>query len=123
MLRIEPSRLLRAWWFALHSLLALSVALLGWGWIAVLLWLAIALHARYGCPRVTIPLLVERDGAWSVPSKQLYDLRLGPDTSYSYEWASLRLESQHRGDVVRVLLLRDQLERDAWRRLQQRLRA
>lgn len=122
--KIESSRWLEAWWLALHVVLALTIAALDIGWTqAGLGWLGLALHAVLGRPRSKIGLLLECDGVWSAPVEQRYDMRLGSATAYSYDWVRLCLEPRGTGRALWVLLLRDQLDAEGWRRLQQRLRA
>jgi hypothetical protein len=105
-------------------MLALAVAALDIGAAAAALgWSALALHAQLAHPRCEVRLLLEAGGIWAAPVEQRFDLRLGRRTTYTYDWVSLCLESRGTGRALCVLLLRDQLDPEDWRRLQQRLRA
>ena len=116
-LRARRSRSLLAWWLALHVLLAVSVltSTVGLIWSGMLL-LAVCVHAWIRLPGSSILLLRFGDGSWAIPEQGRFKLQLAPNSSYSTVWVRLVFEAD--GARNTVLLLRDQMETEDWRRLQ-----
>jgi hypothetical protein len=121
-LRLEPSRALRAWWWALHALLAAAAWLVGWPWPVALLALAgVIVHGlgrRPGPPPET--LLVAADGACRVPQWGEEVVAPGPRTRLT--WFAIDLDLGVGPRRRRLTLLADQLEPEQWTRLQAILR-
>jgi hypothetical protein len=97
-------------------LAASVIALDPWPAIAGALLTAVALHGIVRFPRATERLIQARDGSWALPSRGLAGLRLARGTAWGDTWVDLVLAGS--GRRVRVLLLRDQLGAEDWRRLQ-----
>jgi len=118
----ERSRLLVAWWIALHLLL-LGVAAYIPGPMAMKLCgaLLVPLHAAARWPSAPPRVVCYRDGAWAVPELGLAGLRLGGRTRYTTLWVRLSLVASTR--ALDIVLLVDQLDVHAWRRLQVSLRS
>ena len=121
-IRLRPSRLLRTWWWFLHGLAALAIAVSSLHlWWKCLLAAGLLAHARWRrVPRV--PGL-ERDpsGHWSVPSLDRHDLVLTARSRCGGWWIRLVLEDS-RGTLEWVLY-RDQLPPRTWRLLEAAVRA
>ncbi|HEX7081896.1 MAG TPA: protein YgfX [Gammaproteobacteria bacterium] len=118
----EPSRLLAAWRFAVHALAVAGVAASGIGW-PVKLGAVAAVLAHAAARRVPRPSRIVRtaDGAWALPDRGLDGLELRPGTAVAPFWVSLRLAAPGARAFV-VLLLKDQVDQEAWRALQAELR-
>jgi hypothetical protein len=124
-LKLERSRALVLWWAGLHLLLGVTVLQLAAGVApaasvpaaravaAVGGLLTLALHAHYGFPHAPLSLILSPTGLWSVPERGLHALELAPGTSCSAWWVLLILGPPR----TRVLVLRDQLGAESWRRL------
>jgi hypothetical protein len=116
-LKPEPSRVLKIWWCALHALLAVAALLVGWPWPVRAAWiLAVLIHAALRRPRATPSLLiVGADGSWQIPEWGHETLPLARGSVLTPLGLALHLgigpKRRH------VLLLRDQVGPDDWRRL------
>ena len=105
------------WWAALHLLLWGSVLATTRNVVAGLMALGVlAAHAAVRFPDTRVVLSRSGDGRWSIPARGLFDLELGPGTCFAAFWVLLELVSPDRS--LRLVLLRDQLGRRDWRRLQ-----
>lgn len=105
------------WWAALHLLLWGSVLAATGSVVAGLAALGVlAIHAAMRFPDTRVVLVRFGDGRWSIPAQGLFDLELGTGTSFAASWVLLELVSHDRS--LRLVLLRDQLDVGAWRRLQ-----
>lgn len=81
-------------------------------WSAILTG-ALLLHACVRRPRASRPLLVYLPpGVWALPAAGRFDLRLTAATAVGPGWARLDF-----GPGGSILLLADQFEPGAWRRL------
>lgn len=111
----RPSRILAVWRAALAGLLATAAATLGVPWPARLVLAAVACGLTVGCARRRrFGVIRVGGGRWSVPSG-------GPggelfQAQYSSWWVELRSDAP--GRPAGVVLLRDQLDAEDWRRLQ-----
>jgi hypothetical protein len=118
----KPSRSLEIWWAGVHLLAVLGLISSALPAPLALAGLAALLaHARLR--RLSpAPAVLRRgaDGRWALPARGLHDLALGSGTAVGPFWAQLRLEGPEAR--LAVLLLRDQLDREAWRALQAQLR-
>lgn len=119
-LLLEPrfSRSLALAWLALHAVLGAALwaaAVPGWAKAAGLV--ALVLHAAAARPGPAPALVWRADGAFELEADAY---RLDGTTTYTDSWVSLRLT----GPAGRreVVLVRDQLDRVTWSRLQARLR-
>jgi hypothetical protein len=81
---------------------------------------AIAIHGIAAFPGNVDVLVLASDGTWSLPRRQLFGLRLAGGSNWGAWWAELVLAGPQLR--VRVLLLRDQLPAEDWRRLQVAMR-
>jgi hypothetical protein len=117
----SPSRWLATWWWGVHALAAAGVATSGLPSAAAGAILAsLALHAWWRRPASPRPLELSRDGLWAVPGTALERLTLAEGTGVGPFWVHLKLAGP--GARISCLLLRDQLETEAWRALQAELR-
>jgi hypothetical protein len=124
-LRPKRSRWLMLWWLALHLVVSLGVIALGLGALATCFAAAaLGAHGVLRAPRRTAVLLRRRDGTWALPDAGLDRLRLGRGTRYGSLWMELVLvaDSPNRKRKTAILLLRDQVDAESWRRLQAQLR-
>ena len=120
-LELAPSRRLAVWWTLVHALL--GAALLGLDLPALAALPGIGLVAAHGfCRRPRAPrrLMLAADGTWAIPETGEAGLKLAPGTAWSTWWAELVLRGA--GVRRRILILSDQLDPEAWRRLQVGLR-
>jgi hypothetical protein len=83
--------------------------------VTLALLAAIGLHWIGRRPR-PVGVVVSADGMWCLPAAGAFRLELGEGTAFSTWW--VRLELVDGRTTHAVLLLRDQLEPEAWRRLQ-----
>ena len=116
-LDLEPSRLLRGWWCALHALLAAAVLLAGVPVaLKALLCVALAAHAAVRRPRRGPTVIrVAGDGSCDVPEWRTGNRGLGAGTLICPFWIKLDLG---RGLPRRyIFLFVDQVAPDDWRRL------
>lgn len=81
---------------------------------------AVLAHAALRRPPRATEVRRLPDGTWSLPALGLDRLDLRPGTAVGPFWVRLHLGTADR--VVSVLLLRDQLDAETWRRLQAELR-
>jgi hypothetical protein len=122
-LRPEPSRWLAAWWSLLHAVVAAAVLALYLSWPPALFALpAIVAHAVVCRPAAAPRLQVGPQRRWSLPERSLHGLMLAAGSTYTANWVDLVLQHES-GRVARVLLVRDQLPAEDWRRLQALLRS
>lgn len=114
--KLERSRWLWAWWLGLHLVLGLTAALIcPWPALTAAAAGGLGIHAFKRRPRAS-PLVVYSDGGlWGLPAEGLFELKLSPKTRYGPFWVELVFDNPV---APRVLLVRDQLEGPAWRRLQ-----
>lgn len=106
---------------AVHAVAAASFLVCGLAWPLKVLGAAAVLgHAVFRRPARAVPLRLLPDGAWSLPTRGLERLSLRPGTAVGPFWVRLRLGGG--SSIVVVLLLKDQLDRASWRRLQAELR-
>jgi hypothetical protein len=112
---------MRAWWLALHGLLGAAAVSLEAGVVSGAVVAACAVHGAARWPRIPPTVVYLGDGLWAVPAWRRWALALAPASTYSGHWARLVLCSGHDFSAA-VLLLRDQLDDDAWWRLQSVLR-
>jgi hypothetical protein len=112
---LDPSLYVILWWALLHGLLAAAIVLLGAALAATTaLIAALGAHAvvRYPCaPRL---LVLYPDGAWTVPERGAYGRKLAPGTTWSPWYVELVLVGC---GGARILIVRDQLGAEDWRRL------
>jgi len=80
----------------------------------------VLVHAALRRPPPITVIRRHADGAWSLPALGFERLDLRPGTSVGPFWIKLRLGTAD--TAVSVLLLRDQLDAETWRRLQAELR-
>ena len=119
----EPSRLLAAWWLAVHAIAVTGI--LASGLILPLKLPAVAGVLVHGVVRrASRPTKVARgaDGTWSMPQRGHSRLSLCDGTSVGPFWILLRFRSAHGRRPLSVLLLRDQLNAESWRAVQAELR-
>lgn len=101
----------------MHAALAASVIALDWPpEIAGVLLAAVVLHGIARWPRAAERLVRSQDGTWALPARGCFGLRLAQGTAWGNAWVELVLAGP--GRRVRVVLLRDQLAAEDWRRLQ-----
>jgi hypothetical protein len=117
-LRLNPSRLLRAWWLALHAVLLGAAVLTGWPW-----WcraLAMLVVAAHGIVRRPAPppglILVAADGCCRVPGLDTGWLAPTPRTRIAPYWLLLSLGEERRARHD-ILLWVDQVDAATWARL------
>ena len=85
--------------------------------VALALLAGVGIHGLARRPRTPRRLVLEPDGTWSIPEQGQWRLQLAPGTAWAAWYVELVLAGAARAPV-RVLILRDQLDADAWRRLQ-----
>jgi hypothetical protein len=114
---IRPSRRLLIWWLALHGMLALSAFMVSpvAGIIAAPL---IALHGRLRRPREPSVIQITSEGRFGLPEEFRFDLDIAPGSREGPGWLLLEFPDR---PGRRLLLLRDQLDADAWRELRLRI--
>jgi hypothetical protein len=116
-LELAPSRIHRAWWWSLHALLALAVALLAApALLKALAFAGLVGHAAARRPRAG-PRTIELgpDGCCAVPEWDTGRRGLGPGTLVAPFWVRLDL-----GPGVRrryIFLFADQVEAAEWQRV------
>ena len=110
------------WWVALHALVIGALLVLAAPWLLRALGLlTVLVHAIALAPERTLRVVYRRDdGRFAVPELALDDLRLGPRTLFTRSW--VRFDLRGSGHRVEILLLVDQVSREAWRTLQAELR-
>lgn len=116
-LGLKPSRLLRAWWCALHALLAAAILLAGMPMaLKAILLAALVGHGAVRRPRPGPTVIhVAADGSCDVPEWRTGNLSLGAGTLVCPFWIKLDLG---RGIRQRyIFLFADQVGPDDWRRL------
>jgi hypothetical protein len=117
----DPSRWLRIWWLGVHALGIAGLWLAGLPTVLKCLGtLVAAMHWAVLRPGDPPGLVLRADGTWDVPSRGLAALRLGLGTRYTRLWVKLELVGAT--GSIDILLLADQLDAEAWGRLQNRLR-
>ncbi len=110
------------WHVAVHGLAAVSVMLSGLAWpLKAASVGALVAHAAMRRPRAPMAICRNTDGTWSLPALGLDGLALRPGTQAGPFWVRLSLGRAGR-PAVTVVLVADQLDREAWRRLQAELR-
>jgi hypothetical protein len=116
-LRLESSRALQIWWWALHALLAAAACLVGWPWLAKAAAVAIlaghALGRRPAC--APLSLHVAGDGTCHVPQWGPGTFEPSPKTYLTPFAVDLYLGVGPRGR--RLLIIIDQVDGEDWRRL------
>jgi hypothetical protein len=118
-LTLEASRLVLAWWAALHVLLAVATLLVAWPIALELAALvAVAAHAVVGRPRGgPRSIEVAADGSCVVPEWGLSPTAPGPRTLVCTWWIRLDLRSGTGPPRRDILLFVDQLDGEQWARL------
>ena len=116
-LNLEPSRVLRVWWFLLHALVGAAFALVGWP--APFRALAIVAIVAHGVVRRPAPspriVIVAEGGSCVIPEWNTGSRTLGERTLICPFWVRLDLGA---GPWPRdILLLADQVRPDEWRQL------
>jgi hypothetical protein len=113
LLVLEPSRVLLAWWLALHGLtgaaLCLSAGVPGLAGLPILL-----LHGWLRRPVRERRLLVRGNSCCCLPLEGRFGLTLTTASQAGPGWVRLVFSDQPRKGL---LVLRDQLDRAGWRRL------
>ena len=99
----------------------MSVSGLGWP-LKLAAAAGLVAHMALRRPPEPIPIFRHADGTWSLPSLGLDRLALRSGTAVGPFWARLALGGAHSSKAVTVVLVKDQLEREDWRRLQAELR-
>jgi hypothetical protein len=113
--------MLLAWWLSLHALLAATVIVLDLPVApALALLVLVAAHVFWRRPRGPGLIVRHADGTWAIPEQGRHGLRLVRGTAWTTWWVELVLAGD--GRRTRALLLKDQLDADAWRRLQTTVR-
>lgn len=113
--------MLAVWHIAVHAVAAASFLLCGLPRpISLLGAAAVVAHAALRRPPRAVPVRRLPDGSWALPTRGLDGLVLRPGSAVGPFWVRLRLGAP--GSAADVLLLKDQLDADAWRRLQADLR-
>jgi hypothetical protein len=122
-LRPEPSRLLAAWWAAVHALALASLPLIDWPkGCAIAAAAAVIGHAAVRRPRPPPRLLIYRgDGQVDWPEAGLAGLEIADGTRFTGRWVCLELRAPGAARPRRVLLIVDQLDFATWRTLLARL--
>ena len=116
-LNLERSRLLAAYWYSLHLLLGVALALVGWAapfrLLAIVAVLGHCIVRRPAAsPRI---VLVAEGGRCVVPEWHTGPRPLGPRTLVAPFWVRLDLGmGPWRRDIV---LVADQMSPEQWRRL------
>ena|SRR5688572_14220403 len=116
-LNLERSRVLALWWFLLHVLLGVALALVGWAVAFRLVAIvAIAAHGVLRRPAASPrTVVIAEGGRCVVPEWNTGARPLGPRTLISPFWVRLDLGTgPWRRDI---LLLADQMPPETWRRL------
>lgn len=121
-LRPRPSRLLRAWWLALHALLFVAALLVtGPAWARGLAAGLVLIHAFARRPAATpSPIEVAADACCHIPALEEGWLAPGPHTRLADAWILLSLQGKARRRDI--LLCADQVDAASWARLSARLR-
>jgi hypothetical protein len=114
---IRPSRWLLIWWLALHVSLALSAFMVS-GPVGIVALPLIALHGRLRRPAEPSVIQVTPGGRFGLPEEFRFDLAIAPGTREGPGWLLLEFSDR---PGRRLLLLRDQLDADAWRELRLRI--
>lgn len=116
-LRPKPSRVLSLWWLGLHLLLAATVFLIGWSVLPKIGAIAaVVAHALWRRPLAASEVIeVGADGACRIASQGSEAFAPGPRTRLTP--FSVRIVARTKRDLVDILLLADQLDREDWRRL------
>lgn|GEM_PF-1747943 len=118
-----PSRLLACWHIAVHVLAVVSVYVSGLAWpLKAAAAAGLVAHFALRRPPAPIPVTRHADGTWSLPSVGPDRLALRPGTAVGPFWARLSLGGAESPKTVTVLLVKDQLGAEDWRRLQAELR-
>ncbi len=112
LVRLDRSRLLAAWWLALHGLVGLSLIMTN-PVAAVLGAPLVAWHAAARRP-ARPPLLVVSGRRFALPAEGRFDLALTPRSRAGSLWLSLSFDDCPGRPL---LVLRDQLDAAGWRRL------
>lgn len=109
-------------WAGLHLLLlgAATAAALPWtAWTGVVL--AVLVHAFGRRPELAPPLLaLTPDGSWYSAGHGLSPFALGPGSVLAPYW--LRLDLRSASARLNIVLVRDQIDEETWRRLSAVLR-
>lgn len=108
----------------MHALLAAAAALTAIPWPAAALVATVAVaHAWWRWPPAPPVLLVlAEDGDWYVAGHGATRFTLGPRTRLAPLWLRLDLRANEGRQVLDIVLVADELDDAAWRRLAARLR-
>ncbi|HEX6996468.1 MAG TPA: hypothetical protein VF339_20225 [Gammaproteobacteria bacterium] len=110
------------WHVAVHVLAVVSISLSGLVWpVKLAAGGALVAHAALRRPAAPMPIRRDADGTWSLPALGLDGLALRPGTAAGPFWVRLAL-GRAGVRTVTVVLVADQVDREAWRRLQAELR-
>jgi hypothetical protein len=103
---------------ATHILLAATVVVLDLEAAAALLLLVlVGAHGFVRRPHSPRLIVCHADDTWSIPERGRHGLRLARGTRWTSWWVELVLAGSG-GRLTRALLFKDQLDAEAWRRLQ-----
>jgi hypothetical protein len=120
---LEPcaSRILGLWLLATHGLAGAAVLALTVPWpLKALLLAGVAAHACARRPARPERMIRDSSGGWALPERGLAGLFAAPGSRFGRWWVYLVFSDG--SERLRILLLRDQFDSEAWRRLQAALR-
>lgn len=119
LVRLEPSRWLRRWWIALHTLVAAALVTAGLeAPVTAIVLLLLALHYRLRRPRQTGLLLLGPGSRAALPLDERFGLNLTPRCREGPWWVELAFDD----GGPRLLVMKDQLAPGDWRRLRLAIR-
>lgn len=114
--------MMAVWHVVVHAVAFVSVSLSGFPWpLKLAAGGALVAHAAWRRPKAPMPFCRAADGTWSLPTLGLEGLALRPGTQAGPFWVRLAL-GRAGARTVTIVLLADQVDREAWRRLQAELR-